>query len=299
MENNKNTVLANYRTDKLKYWNPDEFEDLLTRGMISLFESKFIRNRGANPSTRLDESIFKKVKKFGLWIYSPDRQIIFPVDEDGNLEIMPMEIVNKASMCFGEKSPFYCTSVYVEKELKPLPKTFKRTGGGQLYSIIELLAHEKGGITGNKFFFSVDKNGKAFPCLEEVTTGRLNRIGIPHETMSENYNFYFEKCRTALGVMQFQSDSQYTWTISAIEDGNHVHIGCLESEVKSLTYARSMPLTATGRKRPILHFVSAHKRRIQSGIDIDISEYLRGITRFEMNGTLFEVKPPVIRNEVQ
>jgi len=48
------------------------------------------------------------------------------------------------------------------------------------------------------------------------------------------------------------------------------HLGCMREEIKSLLYARDLPMTSTGRKKPILHLVAAHKRRIKEGTDIDI-----------------------------
>ena len=62
-----------------------------------------------------------------------------------------------------------------------------------------------------------------------------------------------------------------------------------KEQIKSLLYARSLPVTATGRKRPILHLVAAHRRRIKEGVDIDIGEFLRGVKKVEMGGTVFTV----------
>ena len=53
-------------------------------------------------------------------------------------------------------------------------------------------------------------------------------------------------------------------------------------------------MTATGRKRPVLHLVEAHKRRMQNGTEIDVTSFLRGSMEVEMNGTLFKVHAPAI-----
>ena len=68
--------------------------------------------------------------------------------------------------------------------------------------------------------------------------------------------------------------------------------GIYESQIKSLFYARKLPMTTTGRKKPILHWVKAHQRRIKEGIDIDIRKHLRGESKFEMNGTRFSIVSP-------
>jgi hypothetical protein len=69
-------------------------------------------------------------------------------------------------------------------------------------------------------------------------------------------------------------------------------LGVAEEHVKSLFYARSLPVTETGRKRPILHWVQAHARRIQAGIEVDVRKHLRGITEFDMDGLHFQIISP-------
>jgi hypothetical protein len=69
-------------------------------------------------------------------------------------------------------------------------------------------------------------------------------------------------------------------------------LGVDESHVKSLFYARSLPVTESGRKRPILHWVRAHERRVASGIDVDVRKHLRGITEFDMDCLHFQIISP-------
>lgn len=72
-----------------------------------------------------------------------------------------------------------------------------------------------------------------------------------------------------------------------------LRLGVSEEHVKSLFYAREAPLTETGRKRPILHWVQSHLRRIKSGIDIDVRQHMRGIIEFEMAGFPFRITNPI------
>jgi hypothetical protein len=65
-----------------------------------------------------------------------------------------------------------------------------------------------------------------------------------------------------------------------------------EPLVKSLFFARELPITDTGRKRPILHWVRAHKRRIAERIEIDIEKYMRGTATMIMQGVEFEITKP-------
>lgn len=51
-------------------------------------------------------------------------------------------------------------------------------------------------------------------------------------------------------------------------------------------------MTPSGRKRPILHLVHAHRRRIASGIDIDVRDFLRGSREVVMDGIAYRVAAP-------
>jgi hypothetical protein len=101
---------------------------------------------------------------------------------------------------------------------------------------------------------------------------------------------------TALAVSA-EADSKNLWHVRAFErDGGfltgNIRFGVYGEHIKSLFFARDLPLTETGRKRPILHWVSAHKRRLQSGKDIDIDKYLRGSRILTIGGTEFIITKP-------
>jgi hypothetical protein len=99
--------------------------------------------------------------------------------------------------------------------------------------------------------------------------------------------------------MNAWSDSRYLWHATTTEDIGYgtkmplrFRLGLSKEHIKSLFYARTLPITETGRKRPILHWVRAHQRRIKEGIDIDVTAHLRGIYKFEMDGLNFEITQP-------
>jgi hypothetical protein len=102
----------------------------------------------------------------------------------------------------------------------------------------------------------------------------------------------------AVVTINASDDARHLWQVRTGEPllgGNQktpLALGCDPERIKSLFYARSLPVTETGRKRPILHWVRAHQRRLESGTDIDISKHLRGIERFEMGGFDFEITSP-------
>ena len=111
--------------------------------------------------------------------------------------------------------------------------------------------------------------------------------------MLTNGSKYLEETQIWVStVMQFIADSRFCWSITAQEDIAKATIGCMKEEIKSLLYARTLPMTSTGRKRPILHLVEAHKRRLKQGINIDIISFLRGTRTVEIGNTQFTVNAP-------
>lgn len=98
-------------------------------------------------------------------------------------------------------------------------------------------------------------------------------------------------------IVSLHNDRKYFWEVTATEPfmggfDAKAMFSVDESYIKSLFYARSIPMTASGRLRPILHWVSAHKRRIEKGIDIDVRKHLRGIDSFAMHGVNFRITEP-------
>lgn len=98
-------------------------------------------------------------------------------------------------------------------------------------------------------------------------------------------------------VVCLHNDRRYFWDVTATEefwDGYpaKAHFSIDQEYIKSLFYARSVPMTQSGRLRPILHWVRAHQRRIKEGIDIDIAKHLRGIDAFSMHGVNFAINSP-------
>lgn len=98
-------------------------------------------------------------------------------------------------------------------------------------------------------------------------------------------------------VLNAWSDRRYLWQVRTTDHvidslATPLTLGVAEEHVKSLFYARSLPVTESGRKRPILHWVRAHARRMREGTDIDVRRHLRGITEFEMDGLRFAIVSP-------
>ena len=127
--------------------------------------------------------------------------------------------------------------------------------------------------------------------------------GLSLKTDRKAYNFLNNRVKILASLaISAESDSRFLWHVRAFKKENdlligNVRFGVYGEHVKSLFFARDLPLTETGRKRPILHWVSAHKRRIASGEDIDIEKYLRGTRLLEIGDTTFMITRPCERED--
>ena len=143
---------------------------------------------------------------------------------------------------------------------------------------VSYLSANKRKLHGATIWCWIDLNGRV----------RLSRMpGL--DPAIDNVDAALDMICTAL---QAQADRRFCWEIAADEGYGKASLGCTADEVKSLLYARQLPVTATGRKRPILHMVAAHRRRLKEGIDIDINQFLRGVDEVTMDGTRFKVSAP-------
>lgn len=135
-------------------------------------------------------------------------------------------------------------------------------------------------------FVSIDARGRITHCIDRR---------IDYAAPACRNAWYAVGAAIALWA---HADRRFLWQVrtsekllgGAYETG--LTLGVNPEMVKSLFYARQAPLTDTGRRRPILHWVQAHQRRLRDGIEIDIREHLRGVTRFEMDSMTFEITAP-------
>lgn len=129
-------------------------------------------------------------------------------------------------------------------------------------------------------------------AADRVVHGLATRVKWQREPM-------FNAAATVWPAMVFNAwaDRRHLWQVRTQDEvvadvDTPLTLGVGEDHVKSLFYARDLPVTETGRKRPILHWVKAHARRIAEGTDVDVRKHLRGITEFEMDGMRFKIISP-------
>lgn len=180
---------------------------------------------------------------------------------------------------------FYATNG-IYRKIDKLPKVCKHLYNppGRLYQLLLVTGDDKGLIV-HPHYFTIDrKTDNYYSCL------------IADKGIEVYSNSHF------LGMAFFAStgasEKSLFYNVKGSEDEAFAEFGVQEEQMKSLFYARSLPMTETGRKRPLIHWVRSHRRRLKAGIDINIKEHLRGIKDFEMYGTVFEITNPAKLKEV-
>lgn len=287
------------------FWDAEDFEDIVAATLIACFETKVKKNRGSAPADRLTDERVSILRANGPYIASNSRLIQGPsVDGKWAFDIvndpLPMSgILAMRPVNLKQSIPGAYLHVMHVKRAAALGKYWKKRKAGTLYEMLAMSACNDG-IHGERRYFTVGSDGEVLACDQAIVEGsRGGDIGARAITHSHDASWLDETSAMGSIVLQFLADKRFCWSISAQEKTARAHLGCMQEEVKSLLYARSLPMSATGRKRPILHLVEAHKRRMRNGTDVDVSAFLRGQQQVEIGGTLFRVNPPAtLRCEV-
>jgi hypothetical protein len=277
-------------------WDADDFEDTVAAALIACFETKFRRHRGAAPADRLTEERIAVLRNAGPYIPGPSRYVIAhdAEKEEGYFDIhndpLPLQGCIAMKPSIAHTPDAYLVATYVRRT-KALGRNWFKQAPGMIYEmlVIDVL---NSGIDGERRFFTVSKNGVVTACVQRIQNNRGYQPGRPTEVLEPDKDWKVHTSAGASFALQFLADRRFCWSITAQEQIAKAHLGCMKEEIKSLLYARSLPMTTTGRKRPILHLVESHRRRMQSGTDVDVTAFLRGTQTVEIGGTLFSVRPP-------
>lgn len=124
---------------------------------------------------------------------------------------------------------------------------------------------------------------KVYPHqVEAATSETMQRVRSHRRSLAKTF-----------GMMLGGYISRRTlWVLGADIGRGGIDFGADSEVFKSLLYARSLPVTATGRKRPLLHLVESHQRRLKNGTEIEIGEHLRGVKEVTLGDSVVRIKPP-------
>lgn len=299
------------------YWDNEEFEDLVARSLIMLYETKIMKHRDAHPNFVFTEKMLERIRKIGCY-HPPDDRICLAeykpgtqtLSENQKLDIINDGFPTKGVLCHSldPKDPMltddmrdgaYLEINYIERIDKfPRPITAKRHG--KPFRLIQIWGRNDC-LEGHAAYFTVDNEGNTAGTFWKRSwyddrTGICKSELVCAKTVQSKTES--EKCEdvhvaNASFVYQYWSDRRFLWNVVAQEGTSKATFGVHPEQIKSLFYSRELPMTETGRKRPILHWVASHHRRIKNGIDIDIEKHLRGITEFVYQGTKFTITQPI------
>ena len=281
-----------------EHWTKEEFEDTITRAMFSVYDYEWnydFPESELNPTVRFSPQDWAFVRKRGLYFMARDRMI----DPNGidliNDGLPPYAVLSLViDMTAEEAAAKNVVQDYLRiislKRIEKVPPPFLLPG----YGVAKYMAYTvgvlpKGGCYYLKRPFVVGSDGAIHPCNHMRWNGfkdvreRLEKVD-PDE-------FNTIKALGSCCISGWQ-DRRFVWNVEATDGRQRALFGVYPAEVKSLFYSRKEPVTATGRLRPILHWVRSHRRRLKRGIDINIDDHLRGSNSFVMDGYEFKISRP-------
>lgn len=298
-----------------EHWKKEEFEDLVARSLIAMYETKIRKHKFSLKATRFNSDILYKIRSVGCYFPPNDRIIMIKENEDGIIaKEQEIDIKNDGRpkysiMCHAINSQEHDNDsmrkdCYLEitflENINCLPTPIKCDHAGKAYRLTKLWVRDNH-LEGVNLFNVINSDGKIYDTywirnLYCEITGKVKKERVDAEScQSEEEKKRCEDLTTvevSACITSYQ-DRKYLWNVVANEGIAKTTFGVYPEEIKSLFYAREMPMTETGSKRPILHWVAAHMRRIKYGIDIDIEKHLRGINEFIYNGTKFTITRPL------
>ena len=64
------------------HWDKEEFEELVTKGLIALYETKIKKHKNAQKSFRFTPELLNNIRKIGCYFSPEDRWIIAKFKDD-------------------------------------------------------------------------------------------------------------------------------------------------------------------------------------------------------------------------
>lgn len=287
-----------------EYWKREEFEDLVARGLISMYENKIQKECFKVPSfIKPNEKDIIQLKSMGAY-FPPNDRIVHTHEVDVINDGFPKEASfaydptedyksrKKKDLLKGE----YFRLGYLRLIDKAPPgilnfKGLKYFGGHKVYKFLSFSACHETDVHIMKSYVSINQNGKVYDTFARKQDGKLQTVA--HGSIDLDNESITSDIGWTTSTIGFYQDRRYLWNVTANEGIAKATFGVYPEQIKSLFYSRELPMTETGRKRPILHWVAAHQRRLKNGIDIDIEKHLRGINEFFYQGTKFVISRPM------
>lgn len=280
-------------------WASDEFEQRVTAATVALYETKVDSYSDCNSIHRFDNSDLMTMRKHGIYITAPDREVFAPGCGMSILKWPQSGCISVGSTYkqngdgqVDDLLESYCRLIYFRR-INKLPSHSAMRSIGDPYEMMMAWPQDSGPVIGFTDYLTVNRRSgnvsRTVPAWQVKNPSAVARYASDKENIKMEYGLSI--------AIQFTEDARHIWAITAHNDVSKVTVGAHAESVKSLLYARTLPMTKTGRKRPILHVVHAHRRRLAAGTDIDVRDFLRGTREVVMDGTKYTVSPPQVMVE--
>jgi hypothetical protein len=267
-----------------------ESEDL-TNSLISMYLSLMCNGWiGASATSAINMDFIGNIYLHGLWVSCIPRVCI-----SGQVDSRNDEVPKLASIPIKTGEGFDFVSV---QQVKHLPRGYAAIPYSErLFWSGITVGESKERLVRRKEMQPLMVDGTYFSLMNDRILPTKCRYRSNGDRMAQGAQY-------VAGALQTVSDMKSMWCVETNEYamGNDViltpiRLGVDSEIVKSLFYSRQAPTTESGRRRPILHWVRSHQRRLADGIDVDIEKHLRGITEFEMDGFPFRITQPTKKTE--
>lgn len=281
-------------------WDEEDFEAHVSAGLIACFETKLRKSKDLK-ILRLTDNDLVFMRKNGVFFPGNERVIIGPGENNRwgfDTDNDPFPVSGTFAMRNwrnkGQKGGFDgYVSIIAFKRIPKIPSPMITKAKGTHYELSTIIPGNQR-VEGFKWFLTVTPDGEIFSA---DSYGYTRNGPYQKKILQSEWEpaLFAEREGTLSVALQYNADRRFAWSITAVEGQGKVILGCGQEEIKSLLYARSLPQTETGRKKPIIHLIESHKRRRKNGTEIDIVPFLRGIQTVEIGGTMFTVNPPLVR----
>jgi hypothetical protein len=99
-----------------------------------------------------------------------------------------------------------------------------------------------------------------------------------------------EMTQTLVLMSSVVEDMKVNWSVT-IRESSAFTLYSTEEKIKELCALRDAPMTESGRRAAICHWVRAHRRKTQAD-PVDVRKHLRGVTQFPLGDMQITVTPP-------
>jgi len=295
-------------------WDNDEFIDVVDGTLDFLYKSKLSATCKRNRTPyEIWPSDIKKIRNLGAYFQPPNMEsgVRLMREYIGNPDHVAASSLYHEGLVSDEEweRPDKLSLCYLRRIHGNGHNSLLRTRDRPLFVFYRLYSKGRKFIAA-KEYVEIDPDGSFIPVLARMKNnktsihqGNAKKYELSHPVKNGKFDetsLRDMKSTSFLSSMTMNNwmDRRMYWLVETAETEPggataKATFGVWDDQIKSLFYARTKPMTEAGRKRPVLHWVEAHKRRMQNGSEIDVQEHLRGSNEFVMEGTRFRIFQPM------